>query len=190
MGFSTNYEGIGEGGLLPEGEYECVVRSAAETTTKNGIPCFDVRFVIRNDIDQKFRNKFIFHTIWKKKDPSPADSQMGGFSFKQIMALAKAAGVPSGKEYNSLNEMGGDMIGKPVLVTVEHNTYNGNTTERVKFVNETQNKDCKHVFKDSTPVTPTAYAKPQEQSFASAPTSAVNLDPDDFEIIGEEDVPF
>ena len=65
MNFTTNYENVGTGsGLLPEGLYECVIKSAAIDTTKNGTEYFDVRFVIRNDIqDQKYANKYIFHSI-------------------------------------------------------------------------------------------------------------------------------
>ena len=55
MNFTTNYENVGTGsGLLPEGLYECVIKSAAIETTKNGIEYSDVRLVIGNDIqDQK-----------------------------------------------------------------------------------------------------------------------------------------
>ena len=198
MNFTTNYENVGTGsGLLPEGLYECVIKSAAIETTKNGTEYFDVRFVIRNDIqDQKYANKYIFHSIWKKKEPSEADMQLDGFSFKQIMSLAKAAKLPAGKAYASLDEMGKDLIGKPVLVEVYHDTYNGQTNERVKYVNETKYPDCKHVFKESAPAANNqSYAQRPQQQFASAavPTAPTTQTADlsDFEeVISDSDLPF
>lgn len=198
MNFTTNYDNVGTGsGLLPEGLYECVVKSASLNATQNGKPYFDVRFVIRNDVSQKYQNKYIFHSLWKIKNPSEADMQLDGYSFKQIMALAKAAKIPAGKNYANLDEMGKDLIGKPVLVEVEHNTNpnNGQTKERVKYVNESKYPDCKHVFKESAPAANNqTYAQRPQQNFASAAVPAaptMNSDLSDFEeIVSDGDLPF
>ena len=194
MNFTTNYDDVGTGSeLLPEGLYECVVKSASLNATQNGTPYFDVRFVIRNDISQKYQNKYIFHSIWKRKTPSEADMQLDGYSFKQIMALAKAAKIPAGKNYANLDEMGKDIEGKPVLVEVYHDTYNGNTNVRVKYVNESKYPDCKHVFKEA-PANNQTYAQRPQQSFASAAVPAaptMNSDLSDFEeIVSDGDLPF
>lgn len=196
MNFTTNYDDVGTGSeLLPEGLYECVVKSASLNATQNGTPYFDVRFVIRNDVSQKYQNKYIFHSIWKRKTPSEADMQLDGYSFKQIMALAKAAKIPAGKNYANLDEMGKDIEGKPVLVEVYHDTYNGNTNVRVKYVNESKYPDCKHVFKESAPAANNqTYAQKPQQSFASAAVPAaptMNSDLSDFEeIVSDGDLPF
>ena len=196
MNFTTNYDDVGTGSeLLPEGLYECVVKSASLNATQNGTPYFDVRFVIRNDISQKYQNKYIFHSIWKRKTPSEADMQLDGYSFKQIMALAKAAKIPAGKNYANLDEMGKDIEGKPVLVEVYHDTYNGTTNVRVKYVNESKCPDCKHVFKESAPAANNqTYAQKPQQSFASAAVPAaptMNSDLSDFEeIVSDDDIPF
>lgn len=197
MNFTTNYDNVGTGSdLIPEGEYECVVRTAALNSTANGTPYFDVRLVIRNDVSQKFSNRYIFHSLWKKKEPSEADMQVDGFSFAQIMALAKAAQLPAGKSYPGLNEMGKDLIGKPVRVTIEHNTYKEKTSERMKYVNETKYPDCKHVYKEAAPAANNqAYAQKPQQQFASAavPTvpTATAADLSDFEeVISDSDLPF
>ena len=194
MNFTTNYDNVGTGsGLLPEGLYECVVKSASLNATQNGKPYFDVRFVIRNDVSQKYQNKYIFHSIWKRKTPSEADMQLDGYSFKQIMALAKAAKIPAGKNYANLDEMGKDIEGKPVLVEVYHDTYNGSTNVRVKYVNESKYPDCKHVFKEA-PANNQTYAQKPQQSFASAAVPAaptINNDLSDFEeIVSDDDIPF
>lgn len=197
MNFTTNYDNVGTGSdLIPEGEYECVVKTAALNRTSQGKPYFDVRLVIRNDVSQKFANRYIFHSIWKKKEPSDADMQVEGFSFAQIMALAKAAQLPAGKSYAGIDEMGKDLIGKPVRVTIEHSNYNDKTNERVKYVNETKYPDCKHVFKESAPAANNqTYAQRPQQQFASAvvPTAptAQTADLSDFEeVISDSDLPF
>ena len=149
MNFTTNYDDV-ESGILPEGLYECVIKSASMNVTKKGTEYFDVRLVIRNDVQQKYQNKYIFHSIWKKKEPSEADMQVDGFSFKQIMSLAKAVKVPAGKNYADLNEMGKDLIGRPVLAEIYHDTSSGQPNVRVKYVNESKYPDCKHVYKANT----------------------------------------
>ena len=197
MNFTTNYDDVGTGSdILPEGSYECVIKSAALSTTKNGTAFFDVRFVIRNDVSQKYQNKYIFHSIWKKKEPSEADKQVDGFSFKQVMALAMAVKIPAGKNYADLDEMGKDLVGKPVLVDIYHDTYNGQTNVRVKYVNESKYPDCKHVYKEAAPAANgQTYAQKPQQQFASAavPTAptAVTADLSDFEeVISDSDLPF
>ena len=196
MNFTTNYDDVGTSDILPEGSYECVIKSAALNATKNGTAFFDVRFVIRNDVSQKYQNKCIFHSIWKKKEPSEADKQVDGFSFKQVMALAMAVKIPAGKNYADLDEMGKDLVGKPVLVDIYHDTYNGQTNVRVKYVNESKYPDCKHVYKEAAPTANgQTYAQKPQQQFASAavPTAptAVNADLSDFEeVISDSDLPF
>ena len=191
MGFATNYDDIGSSGLLPEGKYEVIIKSAAPSTTQNDIPVLDIRMVIRNDIEQKYKNKFIFHKIWKKKEPSPMDSQVDGYSYKMLMSLAKAAKLPSGKDYNTVEDLCKDFVNKCVNVEIEHKEDStGTMRERVKFCNETSYPDCKHVFTaPAAAVTNNTYQPPKQDAFAQP--SAVNLNIDDFEeIIGNDDLPF
>ena len=144
--FQTNYE---TKSILPEGEYECIIAGAYLAATRGGTEYFSVRFVIRNDVAQKYQNKNIFHAIWRRKPEKRTkdDDQVDGFSFKQIMNLAEAAGLPKGKSYHDLNELGADMKGKCVLVTIEHDEYNGETQEKVKWTNRTRYPECHHVMK-------------------------------------------
>lgn len=193
MNFTTNYDDV-ESGILPEGIYECVIKSASMNVTKKGTEYFDVRLVIRNDVQQKYQNKYIFHSIWKKKEPSEADMQVDGFSFKQIMSLAKAVKVPAGKNYADLNEMGKDLIGKPVLAEIYHDTSSGQPNVRVKYVNESKYPDCKHVYKEAAPAASSqTYARKPQAQFASAavPTAVTAADLSDFEeVVSDSDLPF
>jgi hypothetical protein len=94
MNFATNYDDLGSSEMLPEGKYECIIKSAEEKSL-GGYPVLDIRCVIRNDVEQKYKDRFIFHKIWKKKEPSPQDQQVDGYSFKQLMNLAAAAKISS-----------------------------------------------------------------------------------------------
>lgn len=193
MNFSTNYENIGNE-LLPEGKYECVIKDAFPSETRKGTPYLDIRLVIRNDVEQKYKNKYIFHSIWKKKEPSEQDKQVDGYSFKQLMSLANAAGLPSGKNYASVEELCKDFVGSCVNVETEHDEWDGKINVRVKYCNKTEYPECKHVFKEAAaPADSNTYQKPKQDAFAQPSTvqTPPNVDLDDFEeIIGDGDLPF
>ena len=191
--FSTNYDEIGNGSeLLPEGRYEVIIKTAQLNATKNETPYIDVRMVIRNDVEQKYQNKYIFHSIWKKREPSPQDLNVDGYSFKQLMSLAKAAKLPSGKNYGSIEELCADFVGKCVIAEIEHKEDNsGKMRERVKFCYESAFPNCKHVFKEAAaPVSKDTYQKPKQDAFAQ-PTTAQGADFSDYEEVASDNkIPF
>lgn len=143
--FDVDYENEN---LLPEGDYECIVKGAFLTATNGNMPreYFSVRFVIRNDVSQKYQNKIIFHAIWRRNEDKQTedDRKIGGFSYKQIMNLCKGAGVPRGKSFEDLNKLGEFITGKCCLVHIVHDTWNGKTSEKVAWVNETKYPNCTH----------------------------------------------
>lgn len=149
--FETNYENTGN--LLPEGDYECIILGAFLNATKGGTEYFSVRLAVRNDVPQRFQNKNIFHSIWRRKPENRTadDNKVDGFSFKQMMNLCQKSGLPSGKSYKDLNELGKDLVGKCVRVTIEHTEYKGNIQESVKWISETRFPDCKHQQKKPEP---------------------------------------
>ncbi len=149
--FTTDYENES---LLPEGDYECIVKGAFVTATNGNYPkeYFSVRLVIRNDVPQKFQNKIIFHAIfWRNEDKQTADDKkIGGYSFKQVMNLCKGVGVPKGKSFKDLNELGEFITGKCCLVHIVHDTWNGNTQAKVAWTNETKYPNCTHTFPEKS----------------------------------------
>lgn len=191
MAFSTNYENSGSE-LLPVGKYECIVVDAAPTVAKSGTPYLDIRFVIRNDVSQKYQNKYIFHSIWKRKEPTEQDKQVDYYSFKQLMNLANAVKLPSGKNYASVEELCRDFVGKCCNVEIEHNEYNGQTRERVKFCNQTSFPECKHVFRTagSSQQANNTYKQPKQDAFTQPATAQQPVDLSDFEEINTDDIPF
>lgn len=189
MGFQTNYENIDDYELVPEGRYEVVIRNVEERTTKAGAALLSFSLVIRNDVEQKQKNRYLFHSLWKKKEPTAADMQVQGYSFKQIMQLAKAAQLPNGKAYETVADLCKDLLHRPLLVQVEHDTYAGQTREKIKSVEASRFPKVHHVFKDAAAAQKPAQ-KP-EQQFASQNTASQIGDLSDFEEILEDgEIPF
>lgn len=191
MNFSTKYDDLNDFELLPEGVYETIVKSAQEAVTQNGAQYIDIRLVIRNDVEQQYKDRYIFHKIWKKKEPTAQDNQVDGYSFKQLMNLASSVKIPSGKNYGSVAELCADFTGKCVKAEIEHNTYNNRTNERVKYLSATDHPDCRHKFKEKTSDSSSqAYRQPRNDAFVQ-PTIPLPAGLEDFEeIIPEGDLPF
>ena len=82
MGFSTNYDDVQEFDLIPAGQYEVIIKNIEERTTPNGATGLNLSLVIRNDVDQKYQDRYLFHTLWKRKNPTDTDNQVQGYSFK------------------------------------------------------------------------------------------------------------
>jgi len=184
MGFGLNYDEVGEENtLLPAGEYEFLIKNAELRTAKSGIAYIWLMLVIRNDVEQKYKNKVVFESMFKKKEPTPADNCVEGFSYARLMSMGKSSGLEHGKTYKDLNEFLTDLINKPVKCSIIHDTYNGNTKERIKYFNETSFKNCKHVFKDND--------EKQPASNQTQQTAELTGDLSDFvEILNDGDVPF
>lgn len=139
--FQINHEESYSGSkLMPEGEYEIIIKSAFEDATKNGIPYINIPLVVRNDVEQPYKNKHIFHSMWKNKES-------GEYNFKAINTIAKAIGIPNGTKFESLEQLLDSFKNKTAKITIKHNEYNGTTSERVSFWNPTKFPECKHVFK-------------------------------------------
>lgn len=149
MGFKSNYENVSQGTLKPEGDYECIIQKIEERTAQSGKQNLNISLVIRNDVQQGFKNGIIFHTIWKKKEPSQLDEQVKGYNFNQIMALGKAAQLPEGRDYDTLNDFCEDLVNRPVKVRLKHEEYNGKTYERVHYLNPTAFPQVRHTAKGS-----------------------------------------
>lgn len=134
----VNYEEA-KAGLIPEGEYEVMIQEARMIFTRGGTPCIDMPLIIREDVDENPRKSGrIFHTLWKRKEPTAADLACEGYSAKQVQMLSKAAGLPNGRDYANMQDWCDDLKGRFLRVTVGHEEYRGQTNARVKWTNETK----------------------------------------------------
>lgn len=164
MGFTNDYSKASQGGLKPEGDYEVLIVKAEEKQSKGGKLHLNLNLVIRNDVDQSYQNGYLFHTLWKRKEPTAADLQVNGYGFGQVMALGKAAGLPNGKNYESLSDFLQELIGKPVRAHVVHDEYNGNKREAIAWFNPTDYPEVKHVMKKKPDVNPDGFAPAAQQT--------------------------
>lgn len=138
--FKVDYDDVKEFGDIEPGEYETVVHTAVENATPGGAIYMDIQLVIRNDIQQKFKNFRIFHKVFQSK----ANGQYHpGF----INAMAKAFQVPDGKQFNSVNDLLSEFQGKTAKVRVENREYNGKNYAEVKQWHPTSFPQVNHQWR-------------------------------------------
>lgn len=159
MAFETNYQNNTD--IIPEGIYECVIKSVYEDATKGGTVYINVPLVVRNDIEQKFQNAYIWHSIWKKREPTERDLAVGGYSAFGVNSLSQAARLKEGTHFEGIEDWMEALKGLPVRARVEHETYNGQTQARVKRLYPTQYPDCGHVWKSAASGAAPALPSPQ-----------------------------
>lgn len=179
MAFSLDYSKTDN--IIPEGKYECIIENIYENITPGGTVYIDIPLIVRNDIEQKYKNAHIWHAIWKKKEPNQADEACGGYSSYQINALSKAAGLPAGKQYAGLAEWMEDLKGKLLIATIKHEEYKGKQQAKVYSIANTLHPDCKHVFKKNLDAPPPK---------AAAPAVNNNDDFSELEVGDDDDLPF
>ena len=140
--FTINHDEAMDMGLIEEGEYEVIVAKAFEDVTPNNAVYINMHLVVRNDIDQKYQNKYIFHSLWQTK-------ATGEYHPGIINTVAKALRIENGKRYNTLEELLADFVNRTARVKVGHEKYNGKTYERVQNWDVTRFPQCNHQFKTS-----------------------------------------
>src|SRR5699024_1740848 len=145
--FNLDFENVFEGfQKIDDGVYEVVIDHASEDATKTGAECTNFQMTIRNDLDQPIKNQKIWERVFKAK-------ATGTYNMMMFNTIGKAAGLQSGKTYNSFEELLEDFRGKPLQVFVQNETseYNGKTYENlnVKQWNKTKFPQVQHQFKQS-----------------------------------------
>jgi hypothetical protein len=86
MGFSTDYTEVSNFDLIPKGEYEVIIKKIEERTSQNVATGLNLTLIIRNDVEQKFQNRCIFHTLWKRHEPTQVDMQVDNLDdFEEIL---------------------------------------------------------------------------------------------------------
>lgn len=196
MNFNINYEEIDNYTVKP-GKYEAIVKSATTNENKNGKQRIQIVLTIRNDVEQSGKNKCYFYDIYKALDPSPNDNAIGGFIFNFVMKVAQACSIPANSTFESLDDLLKAFVGRPVLMTVGTEEWNGKSYEKVTNVEPTKNTDCRHVWKTPQTAQPAQTFVSQPQSFASQPQPQTSVAgamlpdmPDFSELMDDADVPF
>lgn len=123
----VNHEqaGSGEYELIAEGEYETVISDVEVTESKSGNPMLKLTITLRNDVKQPHRKQKLWDYL--------VATEKAMFKFHQV---AKAVGLPNGKDFKSIEEFRNAILYKAVRVVVkqEESEYNGEkrTQARIK----------------------------------------------------------
>lgn len=111
-GFNLDFSKKTQGGAIKDGSYEVVVNRASEEATPSGAEYIELDLIVRNDVDQEFKNKHIFAKVWKAK-------ATGKYNEGTIMAIADALNLKDGATYNSFEELLADFVLKTAFVTIK-----------------------------------------------------------------------
>ena len=150
MSFTVDYNAI-QTNIMPEGVYEAIIKDAFLDVSKTNKTFISIPLVVRNDIEQPYKNAMIWHKLWKRKEPTQADLACGGYSVAQISAVSKAVGIPNGTQMKNSDDWFARIKGQVLRVTVKHgDEYNGRPNIEVAGLDATKNTDCKHVFRENT----------------------------------------
>lgn len=137
----TAYEN--DNGLMAKGEYECYVKDCKETTTKTGKQVIAFDFVVRNDVEQAYKNKHIFKNFY-------LDEATGQYPEKKIGKYANALGIEKGASFDLP-----DLIGRCCVVVITHFTTDDGET-----------RDCIYYLKSSD-AEPLMQSAPASEDFTS-----------------------
>lgn len=178
MAFNANTSKASEGiTIKPEGDYEVIISEIKRKQTPNGAQSVGFKYVVRNDVEQQYKNGYIFHDVWKKKEPNADDLAAEGYNYAQLMAIAGAAGLPANADFESFDAFLNALVGKPVKVHLYHEHWNGKLNERIDRHMKTAFPEVKHIPKQAS--APTGYAaKPQTFAANPAPTTPAPDDDD------------
>lgn len=212
MAFGTNYSAAADYGIIPQGEYECIITNAEVRQTPSQKWKVSLTLAIRNDVQQGSQNRVLFIDIWRKKEPNANDAQVEGFNFAQLMNIAKAAAIPDGTNFESLADFLRTLVGRLLRVTVTHRAYGGRTYEEIdnlRGLSPTKFQECRHVqkarqqaqnpaYSAPAPRQPQQYAQqqtyrqpPMQQGYTPTPPPLQNANLSDFEeILQDGQMPF
>ena len=140
--YKVDHKDVFEGnGVMKEGDYEVIVNKAGEMVTPGGTVYFSVDLIVRNDIEQEYKNKHVFHAIWKTK-------ATGEYNFTNFNTMCKALKIAEGTAFKDFDELAAGITGKVATVTIKNEEYNNKVSEKVKGWKESKYQACNHVFKE------------------------------------------
>jgi hypothetical protein len=147
-GFNLDFNDVFEGtGKVADGDYQIFVNKVEEDSTPGGAEYIQFDLIIRNDVNQEYKNSHLFHKVWKEK-------ATGKYNMKTFNTIGKACQLQAGKNYNSLKELLDDYARKTAVVNVknEESEYNGKTynNTNVKYWSQTKLTGLNHQAKAAT----------------------------------------
>lgn len=164
--FGSEYEEKQDFGLIDEGRYEVIIDKVEKKISKNGNKYLNVRFNIREDIEQPFKRRKLFYTIMG------ADNRLG-YDFNKVnKIILTQKNQPTFKTtFQETDEVLQYLFGLRLSLVVE-TTFDSNRGNDINIIDET------------------SFSEPNDNIFKKvaqqASTNVSNL-PDD---VDEDDIPF
>lgn len=122
----VNHEQAGGGDyeMVAEGEYEVVISDAEVTESKSGNPMLKLTVTIRNDVKQPHRKQKLWDYL--------VATEKAMFKFHIV---AKAVGLPNGKDFKSIEEYRNAILFKAVRINVVHeeSEYQGEKRKQARI---------------------------------------------------------
>ena len=122
MAFRTDHKNTDMQQLMKPGEYEILILEVFEDYTEGGTHMLKMHGVVRNDVEQEYKNKHVWDTMWLTEKAEP-------FTVRKMNTIDKVLGMPEA-EYASYDAWGKAVAGKPVRVKVTHSKPNGDYEPR------------------------------------------------------------
>lgn len=131
---SYKYDASDANGLVKEGDYEAIVERIEVKTTPSGKNKLSVAFRIRDDVEQAYKNKWLFKDIWEEKD------NPGVFNRRQINQLLGTQKIEDGTEFSSINEIIRFMENATLVIHVgtEFNEWKGEEVNTISYYKKTK----------------------------------------------------
>lgn len=127
MAFKS-YENTGsDSNTMLEGDYEVQLVNCRETKTRTSlIPCIEFDFVVRDDVDQRYRRKHIFKNFFKNDN--------GEWPVEKIGKIANALGIPQGQEFDL-----SDLIGLCCILHIKpYKRQDGTMIDTIYYAKSTE----------------------------------------------------
>lgn len=90
---------VKEYSLIPEGDYEVRIEKAERKTLSTGKEKLTITYVVRQDVEQECKNRYVFEDIWQEKD----NPQF--FNRKRLNQLLGTQDIKEGTTFADINEV-------------------------------------------------------------------------------------
>lgn len=126
MAFKS-YENVGSDGTMLEGDYEVQVVNCRETLTRTtATPCIEFDFVVRSDVEQRYKRKHIFKNFFQNDE--------GGWPVEKIGKIANALGIPQNQEFEL-----GDLVGLCCILHIKpYKRQDGTMVDTIYYAKSTE----------------------------------------------------
>lgn len=128
--FKSNHAEAGnnEFEAIPEGKYEVIIESATPKQASTGTLGIEFVLKLRDDVEgQKYGGRKLWYYLWFNEKTTGI-----------VNSFLVAIGSPDGKEYATAKEMADYAVGRAVVAVVKHEVYEGKTTAKPKYINESK----------------------------------------------------